>query len=90
MMNALTGHPMNLQTFFTEKDFDIQVYDVEVNNTFAIITTDVVIDCILRTTGAERTQIENILLQLDVGTVISTTSSATWPLALLHNAEVFA
>ena len=57
---------MNLQTFFTEKDFDIQVYDVEVNDTFAIITTDVVIDAILRTTGAERTQIENILLQLDV------------------------
>jgi hypothetical protein len=58
-------NPMNLQTFFTEKDFDIQVYDVEVDGTFVIITTDVVIEAILRTTGNERRGIENILLQLD-------------------------
>ena len=57
---------MNLQTFFTEKDFEIQTYEVEANGMAHIITTDVVIEAILRTVGQERQGVENILLQLDV------------------------
>ena len=56
---------MNLNTFFTEKDFEIRTYEVEANGQFHIITTDVVIEAILRTEGAEREGVVNILRQLD-------------------------
>ena len=57
---------MNLSTFFAEKDFEIRTYEVEANGMAHIITTDVVIEAILRTVGQERQGVENILLQLDV------------------------
>ena len=57
---------MNLQTFFAEKDFETRTYEVEANGMAHIITTDVVIEAILRTVGQERQGVENILLQLDV------------------------
>ena len=56
---------MNLQSFFTEKDFDIRTYEVEANGMNHIITTDVVIEAILRTQGQERQGVTNILQQLD-------------------------
>ncbi|MDA8822030.1 hypothetical protein N9N45_07045 [Planktomarina temperata] len=56
---------MNLSTFFSEKDFDIVTYEVEANGMSHIITTDVVIEAILRTVGAERQGVVNILQQLD-------------------------
>jgi len=56
---------MNLVTFFAEKDFDNQVYEVEVNDMFHIINTETVIEAILRTEGQERQQVTNILQQLD-------------------------
>jgi hypothetical protein len=59
---------MNLSAFFAEKDFEIQTYEVTSPTTgdSHIITTDVVIERILSTNGAERWAAENILLQLDV------------------------
>ena len=57
---------MNLQTFFAEKDFETRTYEVEANGMAHFITTDVVIEAILRTVGQERQGVENILLQLDV------------------------
>ena len=56
---------MNLSTFFAEKDFEIRTYEVEANGMSHIITTDVVIEAILRTLGAERQGVTNILQQLD-------------------------
>nr|BAR30661.1 hypothetical protein [uncultured Mediterranean phage uvMED] len=58
---------MNLSTFFTEKDFDIQTYEVTSPTTgdSHIITTDVVIERILSTNGQQRQQITGILQQLD-------------------------
>lgn len=56
---------MNLQTFFAEKDFETRTYEVEANGTFHIITTDVVIEAILRTVGTERQGVTRILQQLD-------------------------
>tara|TARA_S200002703_G_scaffold159130_1_gene171552 strand:+ start:1066 stop:1305 length:240 start_codon:yes stop_codon:yes gene_type:complete len=58
---------MNLSTFFTEKDFDIQTYEVTSPATgdSHVITTDVVIERILSTNGQERQQITGILQQLD-------------------------
>ncbi len=57
--------PMNLNTFFAEKDFETRTYEVEANGQFHIITTDVVIEAILRTEGAEREGVVNIVRQLD-------------------------
>lgn len=56
---------MNLQTFFNEKDLEIRTYEVEANGMAHIITTDVVIEAILRTTGAERQGVTKIIQQLD-------------------------
>ena len=58
---------MNLSTFFAEKDFEIQTYEVTSPTTgdSHIITTDVVIERILSTNGQERQQITGILQQLD-------------------------
>jgi hypothetical protein len=56
---------MSLQTFFKEKDFDIRTYEVEANGTSHIITTDVVIAAIHRSSGREREQIIATLQQLD-------------------------
>ena len=59
---------MNLVTFFAEKNFTIQTYEVTSPTTgdSHIITTDVVIDRILSTKGQERQQITGILQQLDL------------------------
>jgi len=54
-----------INTFLAEKDFEIRTYEVEANGQFHIITTDVVIEAILRTQGQERQGVENILRQLD-------------------------
>jgi hypothetical protein len=58
---------MNLSTFFAEKDFEIQTYEVTSPTTgdSHIITTDVVIERILSTNGQQRQQITSILQQLD-------------------------
>ena len=58
---------MNLSTFFAEKDFTIQTYEVTSPTTgdSHIITTDVVIERILNTQGQERQQVTGILQQLD-------------------------
>lgn len=58
---------MNLSTFFAEKDFEIQTYEVTSPTTgdSHIITTDVVIERILSTDGQDRQQITGILQQLD-------------------------
>lgn len=58
---------MNLQTFFTEKDFEIRTYEVVSPTTgdTHLITTDVVIERILSTTGTERQGVARILQQLD-------------------------
>jgi len=58
---------MNLSTFFAEKDFEIQTYEVTSPTTgdSHIITTDVVIERILSTNGPQRQQITSILQQLD-------------------------
>ena len=58
---------MNLKTFFAEKDFDVRTYVVTSPTTgdSHIITTDVVIERILGTTGQERQQITATLQQLD-------------------------
>ena len=56
---------MSLQTFFKEKDFENRVYSVEANGLNHTITTDVVIAAILRSQGAEREGIINVLQQLD-------------------------
>lgn len=56
---------MNLNTFFDEKDFEIRTYEVEANGMAHIITTDVVIEAIKRTQGAEREGVVSILRQLD-------------------------
>ena len=58
---------MNLQTFFTEKNFEIRTYEVTspVTGDSHIITTDVVIDRILSTVGQERQQVTAVLQQLD-------------------------
>ncbi len=58
---------MNLQTFFNEKALDERLYEVTTaGGTHNVIPTSVVIERILSTTGTERQQISNILLQLDV------------------------
>jgi hypothetical protein len=58
---------MNLQTFFNEKALDERIYEVAApGGTANLIPTSVVIERILSTTGQERQQISNILLQLDV------------------------
>ena len=58
---------MNLQTFFTEKNFEIRTCEVTspVTGDSHIITTDVVIDRILGTVGQERQQVTAVLQQLD-------------------------
>ena len=59
---------MNLSTFFAEKDFDIQTYEVTSPTTgdSHIITTDVVIERILNLkAGTEREVIKGILRELD-------------------------
>lgn len=58
---------MSLATFFLEKDFDICTYEVvsPVTGDAHIITTDVVIEAILRSQGREREQIINTLQRLD-------------------------
>ena len=58
---------MNLQTFFTEKNFEIRTYEVvsPATGDSHIITTDVVIDRILGTVGQERQQVTAVLQQLD-------------------------
>ena len=58
---------MSLATFFLEKDFDICTYEVVSPTTGEthIITTDVVIEAILRSQGREREQIINTLQRLD-------------------------
>jgi tRNA pseudouridine-54 N-methylase len=58
---------MNLPTFFSEKDFEIRTYEVTSPTTgdSHVITTDVVIEAILRSQGQERQQVTGILQQLD-------------------------
>lgn len=58
---------MNLSTFFAEKNFEIQTYEVTSPTTgdSHVITTDVVIERILSINGQERQQITGILQQLD-------------------------
>ena len=57
---------MNLSTFFAEKDFTIQTYEVTSPITRDLhLTTDVVIERILNTQGQERQQVTGILQQLD-------------------------
>jgi len=58
---------MSLATFFLEKDFDICTYEVvnPATGDTHIITTDVVIEAILRSQGRERVQIINTLQRLD-------------------------
>lgn len=58
---------MNLQTFFNEKALDERTYEVVApGGTPNLIPTSVVIERILSTTGHERQQISDILMQLDV------------------------
>ena len=82
---------MNLSTFFAEKDFTIQTYEVTspITGDSHIITTDVVIDRILSTKGQERQQITGILQQLDFRNGDFRLSSCTWPPALLLSSEAF-
>ena len=55
-----------LTTFFDEKTIEHTVYNVEAEDgTLNIIETQVIIDRILRSQGAERVQIENIIRQID-------------------------
>ena len=56
---------MSLETFFAEKDFDIRTYEVMANGTVHFISTDVVIEAIMRTAGQEREKIINTLQRLD-------------------------
>jgi hypothetical protein len=55
-----------ITTFFNEKQLDERVYEVTSSGgTLNLIETSVVIDRIKSTSGAERSQIEKILRQLD-------------------------
>jgi len=58
---------MTLSTFFAEKDFEIRTYEVTSPTTgdSHIITTDVVIEAILRSQGREREKIITTLQRLD-------------------------
>lgn len=65
MKVSRSHRPMNLHTFFAEKDFEIRTYEINVNGNTHLIGTDVVIEAIHRTQGAERDGVVNILRQLD-------------------------
>lgn len=55
-----------LETFFAEKKIEPTVYNVEaIDGTLNIIETEVVIEALLRTKGAERAKAEEIIRKID-------------------------
>jgi len=56
---------MNLPKFFKEKSIPYTSWEIEHNGTFHFIDSEVVIEAILSTRGAERNTIANTLFALD-------------------------
>lgn len=57
---------MDLETFFKEKEIAFTSWEIEHNGVMHYIDTDVVIEAILSTVGAERCKVAGVLFALDV------------------------